>query len=106
MPVDSPKLAIVMPNIRRFILDHNVRWPNLVNGTGAQDYAKAYGVSDIPANVLIGRDGKVAHLDLTAKNLDYGRRAATWPMRVESQELGVPSVGVVTTGLTAWASDS
>jgi thiol-disulfide isomerase/thioredoxin len=70
VPVDSPKLDIVMPNIRRFILDHNVRWPNLVNGTGAQDYAKAYGVSDIPTNVLISRDGKVVHLDLTAKNLE------------------------------------
>ena len=67
---EGPKLATVMPNIRRFVLDHNIRWPNLVNGTGAQDYAKAYGVSDIPANVLIGRDGSVVHLDLTARNLE------------------------------------
>jgi thiol-disulfide isomerase/thioredoxin len=43
--------------------------PNLVNGTGAQDYAKAYGVTDIPANVLIGRDGRILHLDLSRKNL-------------------------------------
>ena len=63
-----------MPNIRRFLLDHNVRWPNLINGTGAHDYAKAYGVTEIPTNVLIGRDGNVIHLDLSRKNLEYGRR--------------------------------
>ena len=37
---DGPKLETVMPNIRRFLLDHNVRWPNLINGTGAHDYAR------------------------------------------------------------------
>jgi len=66
----DPKLETVMPNIRRFLVDHNVRWPNLVNGTGAHDYARAYGVTAIPANVLIGRDGTVIHLDLSRKNLD------------------------------------
>ena len=64
------KLDTVMPNIRRFLMDHNVRWPNLVNGTGAQDYARAYGVTDIPSNVLIGRDGTITHLDVSRKNLD------------------------------------
>jgi peroxiredoxin len=63
-------LETVMPNIRRFLLDHNVRWPNLINGLGAHDYAKAYGVTEIPSNVLIGRDGTVIHLNLARKNLD------------------------------------
>ncbi len=67
---DGPKLETVMPNIKRFLIDHNVRWPNLVNGTGAQDYAAAYGVAEIPTNVLIGRDGNVIHLDLSRKNLE------------------------------------
>ena len=67
---ERPNLATVMPNIRRFVLDHNVRWPNLVNGVGAEDYAKAYEVSDIPATILIGRDGTVVHLELTARNVD------------------------------------
>jgi len=71
LQTDGPKLETVLPNIRRFLLDHNVRWPNLINGTGANDYAKAYGVSDIPSNVLIGRDGNVIHLDLSPrKNLE------------------------------------
>jgi peroxiredoxin len=64
------KLETVMPNIRRFLVNHNVRWPNLVNGSGPNDYAKAYGVTDIPANFLIGRDGTIVHLDLARKNLE------------------------------------
>jgi thiol-disulfide isomerase/thioredoxin len=63
------KVETVMPGIRRFLLDHNVRWPNLVNGDGAHDYAAAYGVTEIPTNVLIGRDGLVIHVDLSRKNL-------------------------------------
>ncbi len=66
----NPKLEAVLPNIRRFLMDHNVRWPNLVNGEAAQDYAKAYGVTEIPTNVLIGRDGIVTQLDLSRKNLN------------------------------------
>jgi thiol-disulfide isomerase/thioredoxin len=64
------KLDTVMPNIRRFLLDHNVRWPTLINGSGDKDYAKAYGVTEIPANVLIARDGTVAHIDLVRRNLE------------------------------------
>jgi thiol-disulfide isomerase/thioredoxin len=67
---ENPKLETVMPNIKRFLIDHNVRWPNLVNGAGAADYATAYGVAEIPTSVLIGRDGNVIHLDLSRKNLD------------------------------------
>jgi thiol-disulfide isomerase/thioredoxin len=60
----------VMPNIRRFLLDHNVRWPNLINGPGEKDYATAYGVTEIPANALIGRDGTILHIDLNRTNLE------------------------------------
>jgi thiol-disulfide isomerase/thioredoxin len=63
-------LKTVMPNIRRFLLDHNIVWPTLVNGSGPMDYAAAYGVTEIPANVLIGRDGTVIHIDLVRKNLE------------------------------------
>jgi hypothetical protein len=41
-----------------------------VNGSGDRDYAKAYGISDIPANVLIGRDGSVVQIDLSRRNLE------------------------------------
>ena len=64
------KLETVLPDVRRFLIDHNISWPNLVNGSGAQDYARAYGVTDIPASVLIGRDGTIVQLDLVRKNLE------------------------------------
>ena len=64
------KLETVLPNIRRFLLDYNITWPTLVNGSGDRDFAKAYGISDIPANVLIGRDGSVVQIDLSRRNLE------------------------------------
>jgi thiol-disulfide isomerase/thioredoxin len=70
MQDDAPKLETLMPNIRRFVLDYNVRWPTLVNGPADGDVAKAYAVTEVPANVLIDRDGKVAAIDLSRKNLE------------------------------------
>jgi thiol-disulfide isomerase/thioredoxin len=64
------KLETVLPNIRRQLLEYNVPWPTLINGKDDQDYAKAYGVSDIPANVLVGPDGSVAQIDLSRRNLE------------------------------------
>jgi peroxiredoxin len=64
------RLETVIPGIRSFLLDHNVRWPTLINGEGDTDYAAAYGVTEIPTNVLIDRDGKVVHIDLVNKNLE------------------------------------
>jgi thiol-disulfide isomerase/thioredoxin len=69
-PDGGAKSEAVLPNVRRFLIDHNVRWPVLVNGEGDRDYAKAYGVSDIPANVLVDRGGNVVEVDLVRKNLE------------------------------------
>jgi thiol-disulfide isomerase/thioredoxin len=63
-------LETVLPDIRRFLLEHNVVWPILVNGPGDADYARAYGVTEVPANVLIAKDGTVAHIDLVRDHLD------------------------------------
>jgi hypothetical protein len=46
-------------SVRRFLVRHRVTWTNLINGRGAADFAAAYGVGEIPANFLIGRDGQV-----------------------------------------------
>ncbi len=62
--------ASLLPNVRRFLLDNNVTWPTLVNAEGDRDYAAAYGVTEVPANVLVGRDGTVVAIDLVRKNLD------------------------------------
>jgi peroxiredoxin len=60
----------VRASVRRFLVEHNVRWPNLINGSGDQDFARLYAVTEVPANVLIGRDGSIIHLDLTRSNLE------------------------------------
>jgi peroxiredoxin len=64
------KLETALPNIRHFLLDHDVRWPTLISGQGDRDYAKAFNVTEIPANVLIGRDGRISQIDLVRKTLE------------------------------------
>jgi thiol-disulfide isomerase/thioredoxin len=66
----GPKLETLLPSIRRFLLNYNVSWPTLVNGAGDSDYARAYGITEIPASVLIGKDGSIVQLDLVHKNLE------------------------------------
>jgi thiol-disulfide isomerase/thioredoxin len=56
-------------NARRFLLESRAGWLNVANGTGRQDFAQAYGVEEIPANFLIGRDGKIVALELTGDAL-------------------------------------
>jgi thiol-disulfide isomerase/thioredoxin len=70
MSHDGPKLETVLPNVRRFLLDHNVGWPTLINGQADTDFAKAYHVTELPANVLIAKNGTIAHIDLVRKNLE------------------------------------
>ena len=60
----------VIADVRRFLVEFNVPWTTLINGRGDQDLTRAYSVAEIPANVLIGRDGKVLHLDLSGPKLD------------------------------------
>ncbi len=60
----------VLPSVRRFLVEHNIGWPNLMNLPGARDFAKAYSVTEIPTNVLIGRDGKVVRLDVARGDLE------------------------------------
>ena len=69
-PESGQKLESALPNVRRFVLDYNVSWPTLINGQGESDYAKSYGVTEIPANVLIAKDGNVAQIDLVPMNLE------------------------------------
>jgi thiol-disulfide isomerase/thioredoxin len=64
------KPETVLPNVLRFLIDHNVRWPTLLNGAGDRDYAKAYGITDIPANVLVDRQGNVVQVDLVRQNFE------------------------------------
>ena len=51
-------VAEVLPEVRHYLLEYNIPWPNIVNTPGDGDIAAAYGVTEIPANVLIGKDGR------------------------------------------------
>lgn len=62
-------LERVLPNIKRFLVDHNISWPSLIDEPGDQTIASRYGVTEIPANFLIARDGTIVQLDMTRSNL-------------------------------------
>lgn len=55
--------------VRKFIVEFAVPWPTVMNGQGDADFAKTFGVKEIPASVLVGRDGKVLNFDLTVEGL-------------------------------------
>jgi thiol-disulfide isomerase/thioredoxin len=60
----------VLPAVRRFMVENRVIWPTLLNGDGESDFAKLYGVDHIPANFLIGRDGKIIGFELSGQALE------------------------------------
>jgi thiol-disulfide isomerase/thioredoxin len=66
---DAGSLETYLPNIKRFLLDFNVTWPTLVNGSGAADYAAVFHVNDLPASVVINRQGTVIGIDPGVKGL-------------------------------------
>jgi thiol-disulfide isomerase/thioredoxin len=49
-------------DVRWFLINQRAGWPNLV-GSGAEAAAKAYGVEEIPARFLVGRDGTIQQLE-------------------------------------------
>jgi thiol-disulfide isomerase/thioredoxin len=69
LQTDSPNDSDIRANAVRTLIEHNVPWPNLINGNSpAADFAKAYAVESIPANYLVGREGTIVQLDLVATN--------------------------------------
>ncbi len=70
LQADAESAEEIAGDVRRFVVEHNLHFTNLINGAGDQDFAKAYGVRDIPANFLIDREGRVGHVDLTLSNID------------------------------------
>lgn len=74
MHEDAKDDRITLQSVRRFLLKHRVAWPNLLNGRGATNFAQAYGVEHIPANLLVGRDGKVVALEKSGEMLEKPSR--------------------------------
>ena len=56
--------------MRRFLVKHRVTWANVMSGQGTSDFAKAYGVEEIPANFLIGRDGTIIAVEQSGEALE------------------------------------
>lgn len=70
MHEDVKDMKLVRSVVRRFLVERNASWPNVLNGRGAEDFAKAYGVEHVPANFLIGRDGKVVAIEQRGGDLE------------------------------------
>ena len=59
-----------LPVVRRFLAHHEITWTNLLDGDGAADFAKAYGVKEIPATFLVSRDGTIVAVELSDGQLE------------------------------------
>ena len=70
MHEDVQEMKKALPTVRRFLVRHRVTWTDLLNGQGTADVAAAYGVEEIPANFLIGRDGKVVAVEQSGDALE------------------------------------
>ena len=66
---DVGSTANALPTVRKFLLNFRAGWTNLVADPKGTDPTKAYGVEEIPANFLIGRDGKIIKLELSGETL-------------------------------------
>jgi peroxiredoxin len=62
--------ATALPTARQFLVRHGVTWINLVDRQKTGDVIKAFGVEKIPANFLIGRDGRVVAVDQSGEALE------------------------------------
>ncbi len=71
----------VLPKVRRFLVEHRITWTNVLSGQGANDLAAGYGVEQIPASFLVGRDGNIIAVEQSGDALEraivdaFGNRA-------------------------------
>jgi thiol-disulfide isomerase/thioredoxin len=76
MHEDVKELKAARAIVRRFLVKHRVTWTNVQSGEGSGDIAAAYGVEEIPANFLIGRDGTVVAVEQSGEALERAVAAA------------------------------
>ena len=70
MHEDVKEASTALQSVRRFLVKHRVTWLNLLNGQGKDDFAAAYSVEQIPANFLVGRDGKIVAVEQNGDMLE------------------------------------
>ncbi len=70
MHEDAKEARRSLQDVRRFLVTHRVDWTNMLNGEGAADFASAYHVERIPANFLIGPDGRILDMEQNGQTLE------------------------------------
>ena len=70
MHEDVKETARALPVVRRFLAHHEVTWTTLLDAQGPGSFTKLYGVKDIPATFLVGRDGTIVALELRGDALE------------------------------------
>jgi len=71
----KPDSKEVLSMVRWFLLHHRAAWPDILGET-AEAAAKAYGVADVPASFLVGRDGTVTQVELSGEALSKAIEAS------------------------------
>ena len=60
----------IRSSVRRYLIDHRIGFANIVDLGGDKSISDAYKVDEIPANFLVGKDGKIVAVELTGPELD------------------------------------
>jgi thiol-disulfide isomerase/thioredoxin len=55
--------------VRWFLLQHRASWPSVI-GEPAEAAAKSYGVNELPASFVVGRDGTIIQVELSGDALN------------------------------------
>ncbi len=64
----KPEAKEVLSTVRWFLLQHAAAWP-AIQGETAEATSKAYGVTEVPATFLVGRDGVITGVELRGEQL-------------------------------------
>ena len=67
---DVPDAKAMLPSIRHVLVEQGVMWPNLLSDDAQEDLAQRFGVTTLPANFVIGRDGTVVGFEVHDRALE------------------------------------
>jgi peroxiredoxin len=67
---DVKNAKTALPTARQVLVRHTASWINLLDCQRTENITKAYGVEEIPANVLIGRDGRIVAMEQSGDDLE------------------------------------
>ena len=65
----------VLPAVRRYVIEHQAAFPTIIGGA-EPNLPSLFGVEEIPANFLIGRDGNIVQFELGEFNTGKAVEAA------------------------------